>query len=159
MASSHISLLAHTPSVWQAAGIAQAPRSVLGALGVPTWRGGGQQHPHCSELDSGSASSLGLPGQGAEHTAAFIRAIKHKDLQRAKKMRQRCKGEKGEKRGRTPNSTHQEKRNIFNKYSINCQQDYIFLSTQKMLRELQRELHGSLAAPLPSVRSHIQINS
>lgn len=38
---------------------------------------------------------MGLPGQGAEHTAAFLRAIKHKDLQRAKKMRQRCKGEKG----------------------------------------------------------------
>lgn len=65
MASSHISLLAHTPSVWQAAGIAQAPSMGLPTVywehwGYPHGEGGSQQHPHCSELDSGSASSWAL---------------------------------------------------------------------------------------------------
>lgn len=51
-------------------------------------------------------------------------------------------------------------RGIFNKHSINCQQDLVaFFIACKMLRELQTALGGSLAAPRPSVRCCVQIKS
>lgn len=51
-------------------------------------------------------------------------------------------------------------RDIFNKHSINCQQDLVaFFIVCKMLRELQTALGGSLAAPRPSVRCCVQIKS
>jgi len=67
---------------------------------------------------------------------------------------------KGEKKGKNVKFCTSRKRDIFNNYSINCQQDLIFFFlAHKTLGEPQTALGGSLAPPVPSVQCCVQINS